>query len=56
MAEQDIIKSAIQKVIQNMMDKIMERVLITDPFIPEEHRGKKPLYRVSGHPRKKDSL
>jgi len=37
-------KLAIQKVIQDMMDKIMERVLISDPFIPEEHRAKKPLY------------
>ena len=42
MAEQ--MKAAIQKVIQDMMDNIMEKVLITDPFIPEEHRAKKPLY------------
>jgi hypothetical protein len=37
-------KAAIQKVIQDMMDNIMEKVLITDPFISEEHRAKNPLY------------
>ncbi len=44
MARSTQMKLAIQTVIQEMMDKIMERVLITDPFIPEEHRAKKPLY------------
>ena len=37
-------KIAIQEVIKVMMDRIMEKVLITDPFIEEEHRAKRPLY------------
>jgi len=37
-------KLAIQKVLQDMMDDIMEQVLITEPFLPEEHRTQKPLY------------
>ncbi|MBP5501712.1 MAG: TdeIII family type II restriction endonuclease [Bacteroidales bacterium] len=27
-----------------MMDKVMEKVLVTDPFIPEKHHASKPLY------------
>jgi type II restriction endonuclease TdeIII len=38
------IKTAIQAVIQTMMDRVMENVLTNDPFIEEEHRAKKPLY------------
>ena len=37
-------KSAIQTVIQLLMERVMTRVLIEDPFIPEKHRAKKPLY------------
>jgi len=37
-------KAAIQDVIKVMMDRIMEHVLVTDPFIKEEHRAKRPLY------------
>lgn len=37
-------KTAIQDVIKAMMDRVMERVLVTDPFIKEEHRAQKPLY------------
>jgi len=37
-------KSAIQDVIKAMMDRVMERVLVSDPFIEEEHRAKRPLY------------
>ena len=37
-------KAAIQDVIKVMMDRVMERVLVTDPFIKEEHRAEKPLY------------
>ena len=36
-------KLAIQSVIKTMMDKVMERVLQTDPFIAETHRASKPL-------------
>ncbi len=27
-----------------MMDRVMEKVLVTDPFIPENHRSRRPLY------------
>lgn len=37
-------KAAIQDVIKALMDRVMERVLVTDPFIKEEHRAQKPLY------------
>jgi hypothetical protein len=37
-------KSAIQDVIKALMDRVMDRVLVTDPFIKEEHRAMKPLY------------
>jgi hypothetical protein len=37
-------KTAIQAVITQMMDKVMERVLKTDPFEPEKHHASKPLY------------
>jgi hypothetical protein len=37
-------KAAIQDVIKELMDRVMERVLVTDPFIKEEHRAMKPLY------------
>ena len=42
-AKVDISKS-IKEVITTMMDRVMNRVLIEDPFIVEEHRAKKPLY------------
>lgn len=35
---------AIRDIVQTMMDKVMDRVLITDPFIEEEHHASKPLY------------
>ena len=37
-------KIAIQDVIKSMMDRVMDRVLVTDPFIEEEHKAKRPLY------------
>ncbi len=37
-------KSAIQEVIRSMMDNVMDKVLVEDPFVSEEHRAKKPLY------------
>jgi len=36
--------SEITDIISDMMEKIMDRVLVTDPFIPENHRAAKPLY------------
>lgn len=44
MASKEEMKQSIQHVIKAMMDRVMNRVLITDPFLPEEHRAKKPLY------------
>ncbi|MBE2224002.1 MAG: TdeIII family type II restriction endonuclease [Anaerolineae bacterium] len=41
---QSIMKTEIQAVIQELMDRVMIRVLEKDPFLPEEHRAKKPLY------------
>jgi hypothetical protein len=38
------IKIAIQSVITSLMDKVMNRVLIEDPFIKEKFRADKPLY------------
>lgn len=37
-------KIAIQSVIKMMMDRIMQKVLVEDPFIKEDHKAKKPLY------------
>lgn len=42
--EQDPISKGIQTVITELMDRVMNKVLSTDPFLPEEHRLKKPLY------------
>lgn len=37
-------KKAIQSVIKLMMDRVMQKVLIEDPFLKEDHKAKKPLY------------
>ncbi|MFA5553210.1 MAG: TdeIII family type II restriction endonuclease [Phycisphaerae bacterium] len=37
-------KVAIQSVIKEMMDRVMYKVLVSDPFIKEDHIAKKPLY------------
>jgi len=42
-SEQEM-KKAIQVVIKSMMDRVMEKVLVEDPFIKEDHKAKKPLY------------
>src|SRR3972149_133507 len=44
MANKQRMKESIQTVIKGMMDRVMNRVLVTDPFIVEEHHAKKPLY------------
>lgn len=38
------VTQAIFDVVKSMMDRVMERVLITNPFIVEEHHANKPLY------------
>jgi len=42
-SEQEM-KKAIQAVIKSMMDRVMDKVLIKDPFIKEDHKAEKPLY------------
>ena len=37
-------KAAIQSVIKMMMDRVMDKGLITDPFIKDKHHAQKPLY------------
>ena len=41
---QSKMKAAIQSEIQALMDRVMNRVLVEDPFIPEKHWAAKPLY------------
>lgn len=38
------VKKGIGKVISELMDRVMDKVLITDPFIKEKHHSSKPLY------------
>src|SRR3990167_9080885 len=44
MSNEQEMKIAIQSVIKSMMDRIMHKVLIEDPFIKEDHKAEKPLY------------
>jgi len=37
-------KKAIQTVIKTMMDRVMHKVLVEDPFLPDKHKAEKPLY------------
>lgn len=44
MKKNEAMKNAINSVVSAMMDRIMENVLVVDPFIVDEHIAKKPLY------------
>lgn len=44
MSEPDAMKAAIQGVIREMMDRVMHRVILEDPFRVEDHRRERPLY------------
>lgn len=44
MNERQDMKKAIQSVIKIMMDRVMNKVLVEEPFVKEEHKAKKPLY------------
>jgi len=44
MADPERMKVAIQSVVKSLMDSVMNKVLVIDPFIKEDHRAKKPLY------------
>jgi hypothetical protein len=37
-------QKSVTEVIENMMEKVLDNVLINDPFKADEHRAKKPLY------------
>ncbi|MDR3363737.1 MAG: TdeIII family type II restriction endonuclease [Clostridiales Family XIII bacterium] len=38
------IKAAISGIISDLMNRVMNKVLEQDPFIPEQHRAAKPIY------------
>lgn len=38
------VTEAIRSIISNLMNRVMENVLVKNPFIAEEHHAKKPLY------------
>jgi hypothetical protein len=38
------VNDGIKRVVTELMDRVMDKVLITDPFIKEKHHSKKPLY------------
>lgn len=44
MADKDKVAAAIQMVVATMMDRVMQRVLVEDPFVKESHHSNKPLY------------
>ena len=44
MKQKKKINIAIRTVITELMDRVMSKVTIEDPFIKEDHRAKKPLY------------
>lgn len=44
MTKQERVAEAIKQVVTTMMDRVMVRVLIEDPFIKEAHHSSKPLY------------
>lgn len=44
MDSNDKVTKAVLDVVKTMMDRVMDRVLITDPFVVEKHHANKPLY------------
>jgi len=44
MNKQERVAAAIKEVVSKMMDRVMNNVLIKDPFIKEKHHSSKPLY------------
>lgn len=42
--QQDNVLQAIQEVVKVMMDRVMNNVLVKDPFLPDVHKANKPLY------------
>ncbi|MBI5746264.1 MAG: TdeIII family type II restriction endonuclease [Nitrospirae bacterium] len=44
MTKEQEMKEAIQSVIKLVMERVMNKVLVEDPFVKEEHKAKRPLY------------
>ncbi|MDD5151159.1 MAG: TdeIII family type II restriction endonuclease [Flavobacterium sp.] len=44
MSKQKRVALAIKEVVSKMMDRVMDNVMIKDPFIKEKHHSAKPLY------------
>jgi hypothetical protein len=44
MNKQERVALAIKGVVSKMMDRVMENVLVNDPFVKEKHHASKPLY------------
>ncbi|MBF8962959.1 TdeIII family type II restriction endonuclease [Pontibacter sp. FD36] len=44
MDKKDRVALAIKEVVTTLMDRVMNNVLVNDPFIKEKHRSAKPLY------------
>ncbi len=44
MSKQERVALAIKEVVSSMMNRVMDNVLIKDPFIKEKHHASKPLY------------
>jgi Type II restriction endonuclease, TdeIII len=44
MTKQERVALAIKEVVSSMMNRVMDNVLIKDPFLKEKHRASKPLY------------
>ncbi len=44
MNKQERVTLAIKEVVSKMMDRVMENVLVNDPFVKETHHASKPLY------------
>lgn len=42
--EEQKVRYGINKVVSELMERVMNKVLVTDPFIKEKHHSKKPLY------------
>jgi Type II restriction endonuclease, TdeIII len=44
MNKQERVALAIKEVVSKMMDRVMENVLVNDPFVKETHHASKPLF------------
>lgn len=44
MSRRERVAAAIKEVVVGLMERVMDKVLVTDPFIKENHHSSKPLY------------